>query len=177
MKIMRHIEAMKKESKVNGDIGTKKHDTTHRDNGDGLDAKPKSGKEQLNVPLDETEIEVSVETDKLVDSDPSASNGLDNLGFVLNDEEELSLAESIQVKHKSMDPDKTKQQGTEELIANNGEQHKDNTSSDGTQSGGHSRNSSQEGGINGPRRSILRRDRSKRQSAKSVKFDIPDTHR
>ena len=170
------INSNEERGKKPGDIGTDEHGTTHSDDGAGHDAKPRSGKEQLNVPLDETDIEVSVETDKLVDSDPSASNGLDNLGFVLNDREELSLAKSIQVKHKSMDPDKTKQQGTDELIANDGEQHKDNTSSDGTQSGGHSRNSSQEGGINGPRRSILRRDRSKRQSAKSVKFDIPDTH-
>ena len=163
--------------KVNSDIQTGEHVSTHCDgDGDGSDKKPKSGKEQLNVPLDETDIEISVETDNLVDSDPSANNGLDNFGFVLNDGEELSLAESIQVKHTSMDTDKTKQQGTNELIANDGEQHKDNTSSDGTQSGGHSRNSSRGGGINGPRRSILRRDPSKRQSAKSVKFDIPDTH-
>ena len=171
------INSNEETGRVNGDNDTGEYVTTHSDNGDGPDAKPKGGKEQLNAPLDETEIEVSVETDKLVDADQSTSNGLDNFGFVLNDGEELSLAESIQVKHKAMDTDKTKQQDTEELIANGGElQHKDNTSSDGTQSGGHSRNSSQGGGINGPRRSILRRDRSKRQSAKSVKFDIPDTH-
>ena len=141
-------------------------------------AKPKSGKEQLNVPLDDTDVEISIETDKLVaESDLGAGNGLDNFGFTLNDGEELSLSDSIKVKHEDLDVDKKElKQDTEELPTKDGDQSKDNASSDGTQSGGHSRNSSQGGGINGPRRSILRRDRIKRQSAKSVKFDISDTH-
>lgn len=137
--------------------------------------KSKTGKEQLNVPLDDTDVEICIETDKLVtDSDQDPENGLDNFGFVLNDGEELSLSDAIKVKHKQTENGKEKSDSTDELLAKN-DQQKDN-SSEGTQSANHSRNSSQGGGINGPRRSILRRDRSKRLSTKSVKFDIPDTH-
>ncbi len=141
-------------------------------------SKAKSGKEQLNVPLDDADIDICMETDKLVAEDQGVDeHGIDNVGFISNDSECLSLSHSIQVKCKEVKKmDKDNENNGEDQAGKNDEGAKVNASAEGTTSEGHSRNSSLGGDIHGPRRSILRRDPSKRQSAKSVKFDIPDNY-
>ncbi len=153
---------------------------------DNLTSKTKNGKEQLNEPLDEADVEISVDDkDKLIAAEHSIT-GIDNYGFAMEDGENMPLSHSIQVKSSHLQPNRDKvEKPSEEKETKFPETEKDaegkenvkDTASEGNGSAGHSRNSSHGGGgISGPRRSILRRDRSKRQSAKSVKFDIPDSH-
>ena len=149
-------------------------------------AKHKCGKEELNSPLDEQDIRLNVATDEPLVPDENTDDstnktGVENPGFVLNDGEEMPLSDSIRVKQKEAEKERTQTQEGKEPI----EQEKSSSElsdprehldEDGRSLGGHSRNSSAGGGpFSGPRRSILRRDKSKRESQKTVKFDIPDT--
>ncbi len=122
--------------------------------------KAKAGKEQLNAPVDNRDVHIIVDTAGLLDTD-KLLQGLDNPAYDLT--EENPLAESIK-------PKKVKRSGSKEGSDGGDEK----TSSQGS-TAQHSRDSSLGAfGIDGPRRSILRRNSSKRASHKNVKFNLPE---
>lgn len=110
--------------------------------------KGKCGKERLNEPLDDMDIHLTLETAELLYI--SEISGTDNPAY--ETESETPLADSIQVKHKDGQEKDT-----------------DNHSQDSSYGG----SEQSECGIKGPRRSILRRDNS-RKISKKVQFTIPE---